>query len=217
MQPEVGLIDETGIKQPTQSDQSAHLKLSSQTQDLLRHRRAGLICRTQRLQWHQQFGRNLIAPALGLLLRYLARLAIRYACRPKPQVRQLVGHGEHLGCLAVCAIQEHQWCQLIRQRKAAKLTHIQFAMTVATNDATYHHHHTGIFHLGNQLTQRVGPGGKLTPLFDRELQLFAHALRHGLRRLRTMCAADKCQRGHPMHTGIIAVPVLSLLTQIERI
>ena len=50
-----------------------------------------------------------------------------------------------------------------------------------------------------------------------KLELHTHALGHGLRRFVHLRAANKGQTGKAVHTGIVAVPILPLLAQIQRV
>lgn len=90
---------------------------------------------------------------------------------------QLMGEGEHLSRLSISAVNEHNWRQIVRQRKAPEFVWVELAIIVAAYDSIDHHEDAEPVCQFNEAAQRLGPGRALPPILNVEMERVAHRIR----------------------------------------
>ncbi len=201
----------------SQDDQGAHLEPSREPIKLGAQLGTGFVIRAERLQGNQQLGGDLVTPTLHRLCRDCGRLSVRERGLTEPDVRKLMSQREHLRCLAVRAVDEHQRGKVVRQREAAELLGIELAPGVTADHTAHHDQNAEPIGLLNEASQRLRPGWELSARVEIKAQRFADDP-GGTNNV--VPGTDRPDESQPIITGgsgEIAVPVLPLLAQIDGI
>ena len=98
-----------------------------------------------------------------------------------------------------------------RPARSRETPHIQLAVVVAAHDATGHHHYPGLFGFGDQLPQRVRPGGQLAALFSGKHQRWARMRSTNIGGASFTCALPTKARRERRVRGHIPGNILPLL------
>ena len=130
---------------------------------------------------------------------------------------EFVRQRKHLCRLAVRAIDKDQGGQLVGQRKAAKFFHAQRPVGIASHNAARHNQHACVFDLRDKLAQGIFPARQLLELCQDKPQDVAHGFCHSHRLPCYGGAAYEVQLCKSVYTGIVAIPILPLLTEVQRI
>ncbi len=151
------------------------------------------------------------------MLREMCHLNIGDAACSQPQVGKFVRQCQHLRRPAVRSVDEDQRGQIVGQRKAAKLFHPQLATGVASHNAVCHDQDACVFSMGGKLAQGYFPGGQVFAFLQRNFQCAAHGFRHRRRCAVSCSAANEIQRWKAVYAGMVAIPVLPLLTEVQGV
>jgi len=130
---------------------------------------------------------------------------------------QFVGERKHLSSLAVGGVNEDQRGSVVDKSETSKFGRVQFAVAVAADDRTGHHKYSGVFSPGDELTQGIGPRRQPAPFCDGKPQNLPHRVGHLLRLVIFGCTGDKFEACKTMYAGILAIPVLPLLAEVQGI
>ena len=197
--------------------QGADLEVSRETSELVLQVGTSVELVAQHGKRHQQLGRDSVAPALHFLIRCRPCFGVRDGGLPKPQVREFVREGEHLCRLRIRCIDENQRRQWIGQREPPELPCFEATAVVAADDTTGHYQDAERIRLPNEVPKRVGPGGEPTTLLDIKAENMPHGRSDLYDVILEAGRADEVKRRLVHGQRELAVPVLALLAQIDRL
>src|SRR3989339_287109 len=136
--PELLLCQTASVVYPPQDDQRAHLETFREACDFGIQISTLPIFILENGEGHQEFSSNPITPAFHLMLRYPCSLNVGERRLSEPDMRQLMREREHLGRLGVCAVDEDQRRQVIRNGKTAKLFRLEIPPVVVQHHTAAH-------------------------------------------------------------------------------
>src|SRR5262245_52084382 len=124
---------------------------------------------------------------------------------------------EHLSGFCVSAVYEHKRREVVRKRKTAKLFGIETTSIIVQDHAATHNHDSRFICLRDEESQSFGPCWHSAALFKIKSEIPSYHRRGRLDAAVQACRANEGQWQDSFSAREVAVPLLTLLTDIDHV
>jgi hypothetical protein len=130
--------EQTRVEQSSQDHEGTHLEPSSEIQQLFRKIVSVDLNVAQELRRDEEFRSNFIAPPLSRAVHLDTHVNVIDTGIAEGNMNEFVRESEYLRCLGVSTVDENHRRQLVGQSETSKLSRVEFAMRITSDDATHH-------------------------------------------------------------------------------